>query len=292
MTVHAHPDDEASKGPGTVSLYRERGVHTVLVCATGGEEGDILNPEMDRPEVRDDLARVRREELERSVEIIGYHELVMLGYRDSGMVDSDANAHPDCLAAAPPDEPVGRLVEVIRRVRPQVIITYPDGRDGYNHPDHVAVHDATLAAFFASGNPDRFPHLGEPFSPSKLYFVAWPRRRMLAMHQAFLANGLESPFDEEWVERMQHDEPITTSVPLGRHSLVRRDSLRAHRTQIDPNSRFWFGLPEAIEAEVYPFDDYLLAHSLVGDSMESSGDLFAGVHSLERSHQLGVSANQ
>src|SRR5579872_5793566 len=126
MTVHAHPDDEASKGPATVARYHDEGVHTVLVCCTGGEEGDILNPAMDRPEVRENLSEIRRQELEESTRIIGYDEVVMLGYRDSGMPDSEANADPRCFAKAPLEEAVGRLVAVIRRVRPQVMVTYAD----------------------------------------------------------------------------------------------------------------------------------------------------------------------
>ena len=94
LTVHAHPDDEASKGAGTVHKYHEEGVHTVLVCCTGGEAGDILNPAMDKPEVRERLHDVRMEELQRATDLIGYDEVVMLGYRDSGMPDTEHNAHP------------------------------------------------------------------------------------------------------------------------------------------------------------------------------------------------------
>src|SRR5215207_6749096 len=126
LTVHAHPDDESSKGAGTVPRYHDEGVRTVLVTCTGGEAGDILNPAMDKPEVRDRIDEVRREELARAAEIIGYDEVVLLGYRDSGMPDSVHNAHPDNFANAPLDEAVGKLVEVIRSERADVIITYGD----------------------------------------------------------------------------------------------------------------------------------------------------------------------
>ena len=118
LCVHAHPDDEASKGAPTVARYHAEGVRTVLVCCTGGEEGDILNPAMDTPEVRADIGRVRRDELEAATEIIGYDETVLLGYRDSGMPESEANARPESFAQAPLDEAVGRLVAVIRRGAP------------------------------------------------------------------------------------------------------------------------------------------------------------------------------
>src|SRR3546814_8966033 len=136
LTVHAHPDDESSKGAGTVARYHAEGVRTVLVCCTGGEEGDILNPAMDRDEVRADLPAVRKAELDQAAEIIGYDEVVMLGYRDSGMPDSEANARPQAFANADFDEAVGRLVAEIRRTRPQVAITSGDEQKGYPHPDH------------------------------------------------------------------------------------------------------------------------------------------------------------
>src|SRR5256885_1426110 len=109
LTVHAHPDDEASKGAGTIARYQAEGIRTVLVCCTGGEEGDILNPAMDTPEVRDRLHEVRMEELAKATQAIGYDEVVMLGYRDSGMPDTEANARPDAFANAPLDEAVGRV---------------------------------------------------------------------------------------------------------------------------------------------------------------------------------------
>ena len=94
LTIHAHPDDESSKGAGTVALYADLGVGTTLVCCTGGEEGDILNPAMDRPEVRSNIASIRKEELDKDAKIIGYDTVHYLGYRDSGMEDSEANEHP------------------------------------------------------------------------------------------------------------------------------------------------------------------------------------------------------
>ena len=129
-TVHAHPDDESSKGAGTVALYSAAGIRTVLVTCTGGEAGDILNPAMDQPVVRENLADVRRAELDTAAAIIGYDEVVMLGYRDSGMPDTPANHDPRCFAAAPLDEAVERLVRLIRLERPQVIVAYPPEQSG------------------------------------------------------------------------------------------------------------------------------------------------------------------
>jgi mycothiol S-conjugate amidase len=276
LTVHAHPDDEASKGAGTVARYRAEGVRTVLVCCTGGEEGEILNPAMDRPEVIENLAEVRRAELDAAASAIGYDEVVMLGYRDSGMPESEANARPEAFANAPLDESVGRLVEIIRRERPQVIITYNDDQAGYPHPDHLMVHDISLPAFDHAGDPGWRPELGEAWQPSKLYYTVWSRRRIEQMHAKMLELGIESPFDEKWFERPSQDDRITTSIALDGYAHVRREALLAHATQIDPTSPFWFGLPPEVEQTVHPFDDYVLARSRV-DTSPPEDDLFAGV---------------
>jgi mycothiol S-conjugate amidase len=278
LTVHAHPDDEASKGAGTVARYHADGVRTVLVCCTGGEAGDILNPAVDTPEVRADLPAIRRRELARSAEIIGYDEVVMLGYRDSGMPDTDTNHHPEAFATAPLDEAVGRLVAVVRLERPQVIVTYPEDQSGYPHPDHLRVHEISLAAFDAAGDPDRYPEMGEPFTPSKLYYTVWARRRSLEMHEKFIELGMESPFDDERLARMrERDEPVTASIDVTGFAEVRGEALRAHATQVDPTSPFWFGLPPELQRSIYPFDDYYLARSRVGGADGFEHDLFAGV---------------
>ncbi len=288
LTVHAHPDDESSKGAGTVARYHAEGVRTVLVCCTGGEEGDVLNPAMDEPEVREHLAEIRRRELEAAAKIIGYDEVVLLGYRDSGMPGTDANSRPDAFANAPLEEAVGRLVAVIRRERPQVLVTYPEDQREYPHPDHVRVHEISMAAFDAAADPERYPEAGPAWAPSKLYYTIWPRRRMREMHEKFLELGLESPLDDERLERMKRDEPITTSIDTSGFAEVRSDALRAHATQVDPSSPFWFGLPPEVLRTIYPFDDYFLARSRIGPagdalSMDASGgmvperDLFAGL---------------
>ena len=276
LTIHAHPDDEASKGAATVGRYVAEGVEATLVCCTGGEAGSILNPAMDRPEVIENMAQVRREELDRSAEAIGFHEVVMLGYRDSGMPDSPENADPRCFARAPEDEAVERLVRIIRRTRPQVILTYGDEQSGYPHPDHLRVHDISIIAWDAAGDPDRFPDAGEPWTPSKLYYSTWARARFTAMHEAFLANELESPFDQKWFDRPSQDHKITTRIDITGYYGVRSAALRAHATQIDPAERFWFGLTDEIAEAAYPFEDFELAASRV-PTKTPEDDLFAGL---------------
>ncbi|MGO9344539.1 MAG: mycothiol conjugate amidase Mca [Acidimicrobiales bacterium] len=280
LTVHAHPDDEASKGACTVARYHAEGVRTVLVCCTGGEEGDILNPAMDTPEVRADIAGVRQRELMSAAEIIGYDRVVMLGYRDSGMAGTASNDDPRCFAKAPLDDAVGRLVATIREERPQVVVTYGDDQQGYPHPDHLRVHEITLAAYEAAGDPDRFPEAGDPWNVSKVYYTVWSGARIRAMHAKFLELGLESPFDEAWLERAATDPPMNAIVDVSGHADVRRKALLAHATQVDPTSKFWFGLPPEILRTVHPVDEYFLAFSRgipAGSDDAPETDLFEGI---------------
>lgn len=289
LAVHAHPDDEASKGAGTVARYHDEGVRTVLVTCTGGEEGDILNPAMDSPEVRERLPEIRREELQRAAEIIGYDEVVLLGYRDSGMPDTPANADPRSFARAPLDEAVERLVAIIRRVRPQVIVTYPQEQSRYPHPDHLRVNEISEIAFDAAGDPDRYPDAGPPWQAARLCYVTWSVRRMKAMHAKFLELGLESPFDSDrWKGALEADAaaPAGKDASLPRvvvditgYTSASREALLAHATQVDPNSRMWFGLPPDVADTVYPYEEYEVARDLTATG-PSGDDLFNGVDSV------------
>ncbi len=278
LCVHAHPDDEASKGAGTVAKYHAEGVRCVLVCCTGGEEGDILNPAMNRPDVVDRLAEIRAEELERATAIIGYDEVVLLGYRDSGMAGSEANNRPDSFAQASLEEATGRLVTVVRRTKPQVLLIYPAHQSLYPHPDHIRAHQVGLAAFQAAGDPDRFPWAGPAWQPQKLYYMVRSKERMMAMAKKFVELGLESPWGEERLQKMAEapQEDVTTEIDVSPWGRIRQDALRAHETQVDPNSSFWFGLPAEVVNEMGHYDDYHLAQNFTA-SQPPEDDLFAGI---------------
>ena len=293
LTIHAHPDDEASKGAPTLAKYHAHGVHTVLVCCTGGEEGDLQNPllrELGQPfhglspeQERAKMAELRPLELAASAAIIGFDEVVMLDYFDSGMLDSEANKNPRSFHQAPLDEAVGRLVAIIRRTQPQVIITYSDDQAGYPHPDHVKVHDISVIAFERAGDAAWYPELGEPFQPAKMYYTLWSKARILAVHEAMMRLRGKSPFDERWLSREGQDERITTRLEVGDYLWARSGALRAHATQVDPSEQFWFGLSDDELAEVYPFEDWVLAHSHVGFVAlgETEDDLFANINFAE-----------
>jgi mycothiol S-conjugate amidase len=276
MTVHAHPDDESSKGAGTVARYVAEGVRSVLVCCTGGEQGDILNPALDAEAIKSDIAAYRRRELADAVGIIGYAETELLGYEDSGMAGSEANANPACFARADAHEAVGRLVALIRKHRPQVVVTYGDDQELYPHPDHLRVHDVSIAAFDSAADPAAYAELGEPWRVSKLYYSVFPVHKLQRLHQELKSMGEESPFPDSIDDLPHNDELITTRVDIAEFANVSRDALLAHKTQIDPNSSMWFGIMPKIEEELGYTDDYVLARSLV-ESDESTGDLFSGL---------------
>jgi mycothiol S-conjugate amidase len=281
LQVHAHPDDEASKGAGTTAKYAAEGVHNVLVCCTGGEAGDILNPAVEHPGSPEAMYALRMAELAESVRVLGYDSLHMLGYRDSGMADSEDNARADNFANAPLDEAVGRLVKIIREERPQVIITYRDDRNFYPHPDHIRVHEISVPAFDLAGDPEAYPEAGEPWQPLKMYYVSWSIARVKALHQAYLDRGEESAYTA-WFERgfdTDRKDEFTTLIDVSDYLAKRRAALLAHRTQVDPEGH-WMRLPDDVIRQVFPWEEYTLARSLVDNHVpdgEYEDDLFAGV---------------
>jgi mycothiol S-conjugate amidase len=278
MFVHAHPDDESSKGAATMARYAKEGYRISVVTLTDGAAGDILNPAMDRPGVKERMPELRREELARALDILGVTESFQFGYADSGWVEDfkgdPACLAPDCFYNAPVDEVVGRLVGVIRTERPDVLVTYPPG-GGYPHPDHIRCHEVSVAAFDAAADGDRFPEAGEPWQVRKLYYVGvYAKRKLELLHNAALERGFESPFGE-WLDRMPDEDPTTTSVEIGDFLPQRAQALLAHATQIDPDGG-WFAIPDDLVREVYPYEDYELARSTVPTRVPEDS-LFAGL---------------
>jgi mycothiol S-conjugate amidase len=279
MAVHAHPDDESSKGAATMARYVSEGIDVLVVTLTGGERGSILNPAMDRPEVIADIANIRRSEMEEAERILGVrHE--WLGFVDSGLPEGDPlpPLPEGCFALQPLEVASAPLVELVRRERPHVMVTY-DENGGYPHPDHVMCHRVSVEAFTAAGDPDRYPDRGEPWQPLKLYYHwTFHLARIQALHDAMLSRGLESPYTErlaEWVNRAEDAHRVTTRVPCADYFGVREDALRAHATQVDPNGP-WFAVPLEVQQEAWPTEDYELAHSIV-ESVLPEDDLFAGL---------------
>lgn len=276
LALHAHPDDESSKGAASVARLVDEGVRAILVTATGGEAGDILNPVMDRPEIAQRLAEIRANELAEAASIIGYDEVVMLGYRDSGMPDSDDNGRSDVFRNQPLDVVLGAVVEIVRRERPSVVLGY-DAHEFYPHPDHLRIHEMTLELVAAAADPNRYPETGDPWQIEKLYAPVFTRERLVVLHEAMLERTGESPL-VAWLERlgdfhvpdrrlMRFD--VTGYVEQG------RDALRAHRTQVDPNG-FWFAVPTDVVESVYPWEDFELLYSQ-GPWDAAETHLFSGI---------------
>jgi mycothiol S-conjugate amidase len=280
MHVHAHPDDESSKGAASTAMYVAEGVDVHVATCTGGERGSILNPKMDRPEILENITEIRRQEMERARDILGVTQ-DWLGFVDSGWPEGDPKPPlPEgCFAVVPLSESVPPLVKLMREFKPHVVITY-DENGGYPHPDHIRCHEVSVAAFDAAGDPDLYPETGEPWTPLKLYYSqGFSRRRLVAMHEALLARGLESPYTE-WLQNWDDKRPdsadrVTTRIECGEYFEKRDAALMAHATQIDPNSR-WFAVPLEVQRDVWPFEEYELVRSLV-DTTLPEDDLFSGI---------------
>jgi mycothiol S-conjugate amidase len=279
MAVHAHPDDESSKGAASMARYAAEGVDVLVVTCTGGERGSVLNPKLDTPEVWRNIHEIRREEMDRAREILGVRQ-AWLGFVDSGLPEGDPlpPLPEGCFGLMDVDVAAEALVRLVREFRPHVMTTY-DEEGGYPHPDHIMTHKISVAAFDAAGDPERYPDAGEPWQPLKLYYHMWAKARFVALHEAMLASGLESPYGE-WLEKWGERRPdnvdrITTKVPCADYFEIRDDALRAHATQVDPDG-FWFRCPLSIQREAWPTEDFQLARSLV-DSRPPEDDLFDGV---------------
>ena len=280
MAVHAHPDDESSKGAATLARYAAHGHRVMVVTLTGGERGDVLNPAMDTPDVRERLTEVRRQEMVKAAEILGV-EHAWLGFMDSGLPQGDPPPPlpEDCFALAPLEESVEALVRVVREFRPQVITTY-DENGGYPHPDHIRCHQVSIGAFEAAGDYRRFPDAGAPWTVSKLYYNhGFLRARMQLMHDEAVKRGEDPPF-KKWLENWdpEHDpfeSRVTTRVECARYFSQRDDALRAHATQIDPNHDF-FAVPISSQQRLWPTEEFELARSRVPVRLPED-DLFAGL---------------
>jgi len=280
MAVHAHPDDESSKGAATMAKYVSEGVDVLVATCTGGERGSVLNPKLQGDSyIEEHIHEVRAKEMDEAREILGVKQ-AWLGYVDSGLPEGDPlpPLPEGCFAIENVEAAAGTLVKLIREFRPHVITTY-DENGGYPHPDHIMTHKISMVAFDAAGDPERYPEAGEPWTPLKLYYnQGFNRQRTVALHEALLERGLESPYGE-WLERWKSfDRPersITTHVPCAEFFEIRDKALIAHATQIDPDGA-WFRVPMEIQKDVWPTEDYELAQSRVDTSLPED-DLFAGI---------------
>ena len=279
MAVHAHPDDESSKGAATMARYASEGHEVMVVTLTGGERGSILNPAMERPEVLENIAEVRVAEMAEAARILGVQHR-WVGFVDSGLPSgSPTPVLPDgCFARENVEDAVKPLIREIRAFRPHVLITY-DENGGYPHPDHIMTHIISVRAWTEAA-ADVYPELGEPWEIKKMYYThGFVRRRLLALDSYYVERDLPSPLGEplkRWVStRGDIMERVTTQIPCADFFDARDDALRAHATQIDPNGPF-FAVPSDVQRRVWPTEEFELARTRVRTSLPED-DLFAGI---------------
>lgn len=280
MAIHAHPDDESSKGAATMAKYAAEGNRVLVVTCTDGRRGDVLNPAMDRPGVLDNILDVRREEMARAAAALGI-EHVWLGYEDSGLPEGDPlpPLPEGSFAVQDPEDVAVKIVEQIREFRPHVIITY-DENGGYPHPDHLMVHAVSMIAWERAGDPDFAPEAGAPWTPLKLYYShGFILQRMKLLQERLIQRGQKSPY-ELMIKRWEENEGdvfdrVTTQVECAAYFQQRADALTAHATQIDPAGAF-LASPVEDQQEVWPTEEFELAASRVETTLPEM-DLFAGI---------------
>ncbi len=292
MAVHAHPDDESSKGAATMAKYVADGVDVLVVSCTDGERGDVLNPALKNdPEILRNLPEVRRREMARAQQILGVQH-TWLGFVDSGLPEGDPLPPlPDgCFALEPIEVTTEALVRVIRDFKPHVMTTY-DEHGGYPHPDHVMCHTVSMSAFAAAGDQSAYEHTGQAWQPLKIYYnQTLTKARIQSYHDAMEAAGIESPYGE-WISRWEDrgERTITTRVECADYFAVRDQALLAHATQVDPDGT-WFKVPLTMQQEIWPTEDFEAAVSYVPiRPMES--DLFAGLGAPEQASSLATSGD-
>jgi N-acetyl-1-D-myo-inositol-2-amino-2-deoxy-alpha-D-glucopyranoside deacetylase len=274
LVVHAHPDDESISTGGILAKYSGNGVRTVLTYCTRGEAGDILNPEFVAPETGLSITEIRAIELEKAVKVLDVGSVHYLGYRDSGMAGTPENNHPQAFARADKQEATARLVEIIRRVRPHVIVTYNE-KGTYLHPDHIMANRITLRAFDAAGDREFNTREGlEPWQPSRLFYTAIPLERIRRMHRIFIDQGQEPDFDPEVLGTPA--EKISAVIDVRKFLSRKLEALNCHQSQMNPNGIFR-RMPEKLREEAMGYEHFECVQGCPGVNGKES-DLFVGLY--------------
>lgn len=270
LIVHAHPDDESISTGGILAKYSANGIRTALTYCTKGEAGDILNPEFISPKPGLSITEIRAIELKKAVDVLGVNSVYFLGYRDSGMAGTAENHHPQAFAQADAQEASLKLVDIIRRVRPQVIVTYNE-KGTYLHPDHIMANKVTRLAFRASGDPDyEVSEKLEPWRPAKLYYTAIPLQRMRRMHSIIVKRGEEPGFDPEVLGTPE--EKISAVIDVRKFLTQKMEALNCHQSQMNPNS-ILRRIPAGLREEALGYEHFECVHGCPPTGHKES-DLF------------------
>lgn len=274
LAMEAHPDDESIGVGGTLAKYAAAGVRTTLVTATRGERGEILDKSLDPKQARPQLGQIREGELREACRILNVSELVLLGYEDSDMYGRRWNRSPRAFWRADMHEAIGRLIAVVRRVKPQVIIA--DNEMGtYGHPDHMNAHRVAVGAFFMASDTKLYPG-GEPWQPLKLYYRSISTTAARRLGDAMRQAGME-PFGEDgesW-NMATPDERVTTRIDVQPYLEQKIAAMRAHRTQV-PEDSWYINIFRAVGPQAWNLEEYERVRSLVPASTPED-DLFAGI---------------
>jgi len=278
LAVFAHPDDESFGIAGTLARYAAEGVDVHLICATNGDVG-TAEPEF--MQGYDSVGEMRLAELRCAAQMLRLAGVITFGYRDSGMAGSPDNAHPDSLASADVEEVAQRITRVIREVRPQVVVTF-DPVGGYGHPDHIAVHHATVRAFEQAPDPACCPDL-RPYQPQKLYFSTFDRRWLrLAVHLMPLfgldPSRLGRNRDIDFRQFVSFDFPIHARIDTSRYADITERARQCHASQLGglgPRSNLLLRLRNLRILGSY--DAYTRAYPPASNGRLRERDLFAGV---------------
>jgi LmbE family N-acetylglucosaminyl deacetylase len=271
LACFAHPDDEAFGVSGLLAHYARQGVRVVLVCATRGEEGEISDPNL---AVQEKLGQVREAEMRCAAETIGAEELIFLDYRDSGMAGTAANGRPDAFTNAPAGEVVPHLVGIIRRLQPDVVITFePFG--GYGHPDHIAIHHHTVAAFHAAADGEQYPEQGTPWQATRLFYTVILRSQLQKMAAAIAEAGVADEGFGDFLDNLQWPEDqVHLAMDVGDTIDIKWRTILCHRTQVGEHHPFR-RIPEAKIKEIMRTEHLALAWPIPEPGLALAG-LFAG----------------
>jgi LmbE family N-acetylglucosaminyl deacetylase len=277
LSFHAHPDDEVISTGGVLARYARLGEQVVVVTATDGAEGEIHN--YDDPELlKPNLALMRTQEIAAALAVLGVKHHEFLGYRDSGMMGTEANDHPDAFWRADFIEATKRVVALIRRYQPEVMTVY-DPFGGYGHPDHINVNRVGVAAFFGARDLGWFPleEDQEYWKPAKLYWTTWGRERSRKLSKYWEEDSVDQETDEYlWrTQRGFPDEEISATVDVSEFVGLKMEALQAHRTQI-PDDWPLLKVPEAERTEAFGTETFVRVFSSVESALPET-DLFAGL---------------
>ena len=273
LAVFAHPDDESFGSGGTLAHYARSGTHVTLVCATRGEVGEISDPALATPET---LGAVREQELRDAADALGFTDLRFLDYRDSGMAGTDENRNPQAFVNVPAETVVKQLVQIMREVRPQVVITF-DPTGGYGHPDHIAIHQHTIAAFQIAGDAGHYPEAGPAWQPARLFYSVFPRSMFRAMRERLAALGADtSNLDQvEANDLGWPEDQIHATLDVSGTVEAKQQALNAHRTQFGEDN-ILRRIPEDEARQMLSREHFALAFPEPEQGLKLA-DLFDGV---------------